>query len=217
MKVDVLVPTDLSEITLDKFVRLLDSEDKNQGSVFHMQKTVEIICDIDLKSVATIKYADVQNIYNHVQNLFKVEPEFKPRFTFEGVDYGFIPILDDISFGEYIDIDQNMTSWKTMHKAMSVLYRPITHSKEERYDIEKYNSNQDSQRLKHMPADVAIGANFFLFNLGMELLETILNCSSKERGMSMEEKHSLLTNGVGFKASMDSLKAMLQKSNILLN
>lgn len=216
MKVDVLVPSDLSEITLTQFKRLLDSEGKNSGSTFHMQKCVEIMCNIDLQSVATIKYTDVKSIYEHIQKLFDAEPKFINKFKMNGIEYGFIPVLDEITFGEYIDIDQNITSWETMHKAMSVMFRPITHSKDERYDIEKYTGKEDANKFLDMPIDVALGANFFLFALGMELLETTLSFSKEDTQMTLEEKHSLLVNGAGFKASMDSLKEMLQKSNILL-
>jgi len=217
MKLDVLVPTSLSEITLDQFRRFLSSEQKNAGSTFQMQKCVEIMCDIDLQSIATIKYTDVKSIYDHIVNLFKEEQELIPTFKMDGVEYGFIPELDDISLGEYIDLDENITSWETMHKAMSVLYRPITHKKEERYDIEKYKGLQYSDRFRNMPVDVALGANFFLFNLGIELLEVTLNYSKEEPTMTLAEKETLLVNGAGFKASLDSLKEMLHESKISLN
>ncbi len=218
MKVNVLVPTSLSEITLEQFVRIVNSEEKNAGTTFQMQKTVEIVCGIDLQSVASIKYADVKSIYDQVQKLFQENAEFKPKFKMDGKEYGFIPELDEMSFGEYIDIDQNMSSWNTMHKAMAVLFRPITHSKEERYDIEKYQGLSGAEKYKDMPVDVALGANFFLFNLGIELLETTLNFSEEDRKrMTLEQKHTLARNGAGFQASLDSLKEMLQKSNISLS
>lgn len=217
MKVNILVPTNLSEITLEQFVRLVNSEQENAGTTFHMQKTVEILCDIDLQSVATIKYSDVKSIYDHVQEMFSQKPRFIPKFKLDGIEYGFIPQLDEMTFGEYIDIDNNITSWETMHRAMAVLFRPITHSKEERYDIEKYDGLARADRFKSMPVDVALGANFFLFSLGIELLETTLNFSKEEKAMTLEEKHSLLKNGAGFRASLDSLKGMLQKSNISLS
>ena len=218
MKVNVLVPTTLSEITLEQFVRIINSEEKNAGTTFQMQKTVEIVCGIDLQSVATIKYSDVKSIYDHIQKLFQGKPGFIPKFKMDGQEYGFIPELDEMSFGEYIDIDENMSSWDTMHNAMAVLFRPITHSKEERYDIEKYQGLSKAEKYKDMPVDVALGANFFLFSLGIELLETTLNFSKEDRKqMTLEQKHSLARNGAGFQASLDSLKEMLQKSNISLN
>lgn len=217
MKLDVLVPTSLSEITLNQFVRFADSEEKNAGSTFQMQKCVEIMCNIDLQAIATIKYTDVKDIYEHILDLLKPEQDLIPTFKMDGIEYGFIPELDEISLGEYIDLDENITSWKTMHKAMAVLYRPITIKKDERYDVEEYKGLNNAEKFKQMPVDVAIGANFFLFNLGIELLETTLSYSKEEPTMTSAEKQTLLENGVGFKASLDSLKEILHESKISLN
>jgi len=216
MKLDVLVPSDLSEITLDQFVRIMSLEEMNGTNVFQMQKVVEIICGIDLKSVAEIKYKDVKSIYDHVQGLLNTEPEFIPRFEMNETEYGFIPVLDEMSFGEYIDVNENMSSWKNMHKAMAVLYRPITYRQEKLYTIEKYDGLSDAEKYKDVPLDVALGANFFFLNLGIELLETTLRFSDKKK-MTSQEKQILLASGAGFKASLDSLRAILQRSNILLS
>ena len=35
-------------------------------------------------------------------------------------------MLDDMTLGEYIDLDNTLGEWQEMHKAMSILYRPIT-------------------------------------------------------------------------------------------
>lgn len=216
MKIDVLVPSKLSDITLEQFVKLQELQQETEGSVFFMQKLVEVICRIELKSVAKIKYTDVSSIYDHVMNLFQEKPVHSQRFTMNGIEYGFIPELDEMTYGEYIDIDENITSWDTMHKAMAVLYRPITDNKDERYDIEKYNGLSKSDRYKNMPVDVALGANFFLFNLGEELLRTTLKYSLQEKGLTMEEKAILQESGVGFRASLDSLREMLQSYDISL-
>ena len=45
------------------------------------------------------------------------------------VEFGFIPKLDNISLGEFVDLDSYMSDWDNMHKAMAVLYRPVTFRK----------------------------------------------------------------------------------------
>ena len=55
------------------------------------------------------------------------------------VEYGFIPDLDEVSLGEYIDLDNNASKWEQMHVAMNVLYRPIKTSKVGKYNIEEYD------------------------------------------------------------------------------
>jgi hypothetical protein len=56
----------------------------------------------------------------------------------DGVEYGFIPNLDDMSFGEYVDLDTYLGDWQNIHRAMAVLYRPIREKRGERYNIVPY-------------------------------------------------------------------------------
>ena len=65
---------------------------------------MEIFCNIPLKTVLQIKATDIDNITNTINNLFKEEPEFIDRFKYNGVEFGFIPKLDEITFGEYVDL-----------------------------------------------------------------------------------------------------------------
>ena len=71
-----------------------------------------------------------------------------PTFTHRGIEYGLIPVLDDMTLGEYVDLDENFTDWDTMHKAMAVLYRPVTFKKGDRYQIEEYNGLDNAETMK---------------------------------------------------------------------
>ena len=120
MKVDILVPTDLSEITLEQYQRFEKiNTEENQDTNFLMHKIVEIFCNLNLRDVAKIRYNYVKSILNDLNGLFATKEELIPTFTLQDVEYGFIPVLDDMSLGEYIDLDENFSSWQTMHKAMS--------------------------------------------------------------------------------------------------
>ena len=41
------------------------------------------------------------------------------------MQYGFHPSLDDLTLGEYVDLDTYVGDWNNIEKAMNVLYRPI--------------------------------------------------------------------------------------------
>ena len=72
MKLDIILPTDLSEITLEqyqKFVKI-DTEE-NKDSSFLMHKTVEIFCNLDLKNIVKIKMVDVKKILAHLNQVFE--------------------------------------------------------------------------------------------------------------------------------------------------
>jgi len=209
MKIEINVPDNLNEITLaqyQKFEKLNTKE--NQDSTFLLQKMIEIFCNLDLKDVAEIKYKSVQEIVVHLNKVFDSKHSLIPTFQLGGIEYGFIPILDDMTLGEYIDLDENLGDWSNMHKAMSVLYRPIKFKKGHKYNIEPYNGMNEA--LKYMPLDVVFSAMVFFWNLNNELVQTILNYLAKEsENLTTLQKERLEANGVGISRSMELLKETL--------
>ena len=220
MKVEIQIPSSLSEITLEqyqKFAKLNTVE--NEDTSFLMHKTVEIFCDLNLKDIAKIKYIYVQEILNDINKLFESKQDLTPTFTMKGVDYGFVPNLDDMTLGEYIDLDENFTDWDMMHKAMAVLYRPITLQKGDRYQIEEYDGLEKSELMKQMPLDIVMGCMFFFWSLNEELLKTTLNYLSQEvpKQLTTEQLKTLAKNGDGSIAYGNYLTQMLNDLNISLN
>ena len=217
MKVDILVPTSLSEITLEQYQKFEKvNTEENQDTNFLMHKMVEIFCNLDLKDVAKIRFNYVKSILNDLNGLFDTKDELIPTFTLKGIEYGFIPALDDMTLGEYIDLDENFSSWETMHKAMAVLYRPITMKSKDKYQIEEYKGADLAETMKQMPLDVVMSAMVFFYRLNNELLQTTLNYLNQElpKQMTMEQRQTLAKSGVGIKASMESLRGMLQNMTI---
>jgi hypothetical protein len=181
-----------------------------------MQKLVEIFCGIDLEITLKIKYNDLVKITEKINKVINSNAPHTPRFTLNGVQYGFVPNLDDITLGEYIDLDNYLTSWETMDKALSVLYRPITVDKGDRYLIEEYDGSKYSDAMSKSPLSVAVGAMVFFWNLNKELLNHTLNYLQKETAdnLTLEELKALDLNGVGISQSMHSLQEILKDLNI---
>tara|TARA_R110002050_G_scaffold35571_3_gene89198 strand:+ start:717 stop:1391 length:675 start_codon:yes stop_codon:yes gene_type:complete len=210
MKVEINVPDSLKEITLDQYQRFekLNTEE-NKESTFLLQKMVEIFCNLNLKDVANIKYKSVQEIVVHLNKIFDQKHSLVPTFSLGNVEYGFIPVLDDMSLGEFIDLDENLGKWDNMHKAMSVLYRPVKFKKDKKYNIEDYDGMND--KLKYMPLNIVFGSMVFFYNLSNELTQTILNYLQKElpNKLTIQQKEALDQSGVGINRSMVLLKEML--------
>jgi len=209
MRVEINVPDSLNEITLAQYQRFekLNTEE-NKDSLFLLQKMVEIFCNLDLKDVAEIKYKSVQEIAVHLNAIFDTKHTLIPNFKLNGLEYGFIPVLDDMTLGEYIDLDENLGNWESMHKAMSVLYRPITFKKGHKYNIEPYKGMNEN--LKQMPLDVVFAAMVFFWNLNNELVQTILSYLQKEaNNLTTQQKQRLEASGVGINQSMELLKETL--------
>lgn len=217
MKVNITVPENLSEITLEqyqKFERINNEE--NQDTSFLMHKMVEIFCNIDLKDIAKVRYSDVQKIIAQINEAFNVKHKLINSFVLNGVEFGFIPVLDDMTLGEYVDLDENLSDWDKMHKAMSVLFRPIRLRKGERYQIEEYDGMKYQDVMKKMPLDVVMGAMVFFYHLNRELLQTTLNFLQREAEdtLTIQQRETLERNGVGISQSMELLRVMLPNLEI---
>jgi len=110
------------------------------------------------------------------------------------VEFGMHPNLNDMTSGEYYDLDNYINDFSTMHKAMAILFRPIVKHYKDLYDIEEYNgTDKYEEHMKYMPADVAIGARLFFYRLRMKLSKhTILNLHTCLTWLAFErEKNEL--------------------------
>ena len=164
-----------------------------------------------------MKWRDVQEIVTSLGLMFDKEQKLKQQFVINGTNYGFIPNLDEISFGEFVDLDSYLGDWQEMHKAMQVLYRPVEISVRGRYNIKEYKAITDDT-MKEMPLEYALGAVFFLLNLGKEL--SIVMMDYLQEGVLKEEsplKEGLIKSGVGIHHFTKQLKEMLADLNISQN
>lgn len=215
MKLEINVPENLNEITLEQYQRFdkINTEE-NQDSNFLLHKTVEIFCGLELKDIATIRVNSIKDILEDIDKVFSEKTDLVPTFTLDGIEYGFIPNLDDMTIGEFIDLDENLTEWETIHKAMSVLYRPINYKKEDKYLIEEYTGLDKAELFKKMPLGIVMGAMVFFYRLNNELLEITLNYLKREapNQMNTESLAALERSGVGSSRFMDSLRVMLPVS-----
>jgi hypothetical protein len=133
------------------------------------------------------------------------------------IEFGFIPELEEITFGEYVDLDSHLQSWDKFHKAMAVLYRPIKTRSGDKYEIAEYNPNKDMEELmQYAPLDVCIAASVFFWTLESDLLQATLNYleteMKKEKNLSqtLAKQLNLANDGDGISHFMHSLKEMSQ-------
>jgi hypothetical protein len=217
MKIEINVPTNLNEITLEQYQKFLKIAENNPEGNFLNAKMIEIFCGIPLSDSYKLKMCSVTAIIDILSELLGSKPDHVERFEMNGVEYGFIPDLDDMSLGEYIDLDNNASKWEQMHLAMNVLYRPIKTSKIGKYNIEDYNVN-NPEAMKDMPLGAAIGSLFFFYNLGMELSRhTILYSNNQAEMEAIQDQLNSEVNGDGINQFMHSLTDVLNDLKISLN
>lgn len=217
MEVQINVPSTLNEIPLKHYQDFLKVQRDSTDEEFVAQKMVEIFCGIRLIEVAKIKLTSLNELIAHFTQLFNQVPKFTPKFMIGDIEFGFIPELEEITFGEYVDLDSHLQSWDKFHKAMAVLYRPIKTRSGDKYEIAEYNPSKDMEELmQYAPLDVCIAASVFFWTLESDLLQATLNYleteMKKEKSLSqtLAKQLNLANDGDGISHFMHSLKEMSQ-------
>ena len=160
MKVEINVPNDLKEIQLHQYQKFLKLQEKSVDEKFLASKMIEVFCGLKLTDALKMKVADVYAITGILGDMFNQKPKLVKKFKMNGVEYGFIPDLDQMSLGEYIDLDTYLGDWENIHRAMNVLYRPIKHKYSEKYNIEEYNIDHP-EKMQNMPMDAVLSSVLF--------------------------------------------------------
>ena len=216
MNINIEIPTKLSDITLGQYKRFLNIQKQTEESHFLNAKAIEIFCDVELKNVMRLKMADFDKITTKINSLFEQKPKLVQRFKIDSVEYGFHTQLDELTLGEYIDVDTYIADWENMEKTMNVLYRPIENKLKDRYSIKEYNVDT-SDNLLAMPMDAVLSSIFFLWNLGIDLSKTILNYSELGVETNLIHQQILAENGDGISQYTHSLMGILQDLKISPN
>ena len=223
MKLDILLPNSLSEIPLSRYQEFIAMKEKSNDEELIANKMIQIFCGLELGEVAKIKLKDLNGLIKHFTEVFSEKPQLIRNFKIKNIEFGFIPNLENISFGEYVDLEHHLKDWKTYHKAMAVMFRPIKDKFQDKYSIVEYEPNEDMQELmRFAPLDVAISASVFFWSLGSELLQATLtylkNELTKTKDLTnFQKEFSLENNGVGIQVYMDSLATTLQNLTQLQN
>jgi hypothetical protein len=177
---------------------------------------IEIFCRVKLQDALNIKLSDAERITKIISEMFEQKPDLVKSFKLGGIEYGFIPDLDEITLGEYIDLDTYMGDWDNIHTAMNVLYRPIKQKLGDKYIIEDYNVETKDQLLQ-MPMDAVFGSIIFFYRLGIELSQTMMNYLENKEEKQLLDVLDLQKSGDGIRAFTDSLEEILQDLKISRN
>jgi hypothetical protein len=224
IELELRVPTEMAGIKLNqyqKYAKILNGvEDRttSEAAEFLNLKSLEIFCGLTLKESYGLPVSMFESVIGQINKCLNEDVPLVRRFKMTGsdgvtVEFGFIPKLDDMSFGEYLDAEKYMQSMDTMHKAMAVLYRPIIAGKKDLYLIEDYGgSDRWAEVMKDAPLNVAFGAQVFFYRLGKKLSKyTILSLHQQaqeiaDKGNSSLPEMPLVKNGDGISQFIVSLE-----------
>ena len=216
MEININIPTSLKDITLQQYKKFIKIQEGIENTTFLQLKIIEIFCKVDLKIAKAMRYNDVEQITSDILNLFSKTPQLVTTFKMNNIEYGFIPQLDDMTLGEYIDLDTYTGDYEKIEVAMNVLYRPVITKLKNKYLIEDYNPDTKEQML-NMPMDAVISSMFFFLNLGIELSNIILNSSEEVKNLQQADLGNFQQNMDGISRFMPYLKETLRDLKISLN
>ena len=175
----------LRDVPLRNYQRLQKIEEPNNYDI------MSILFGYRTEKINKTKQREIDKLVLHLKKELEQKNALTNILEIDGIEYGFIPNLDDISYGENSDLVEYCKDWNTMHKAMAVMYRPVTMRKKDRYLIEEYQgSSKYAEIMKDAPLDVVLGALVFFYNLTKELLNctpNYLQSLAKKEGLTLSE------------------------------
>lgn len=191
--VSIEIPENLSDIKLSvykKFVLLANEENGDELALYHF-------CGLTPAQQEGMKKKDLDLIRNQIGEVLCEKPNLIKTFQFKGREYGFHPKIEDISMGEYVDLDTYLKEpYKNAEKVLGVLYRPITKKVFGRHSIENYDPEvHDGLGFQDLSADIFLGCLLFFYRIATNLQITFLQSLEKEEKKDM--MHNLTSQGSG--------------------
>lgn len=158
----------IDNLSIRNYMRIMKI---NNSKLSELEREREIL-KIFHKDINKIKKGEGDDTIISLSELISQDVDSLVRkFKYDGVEYGFIPNLDNISTGEYIDLNSYLKEGTELHRIAAILYRPITHSKGDMYRIEEYSGTEKYMDImREVDFRVVISAMFFFSILGKSLL-----------------------------------------------
>ena len=186
MKLTITYPESWAEITLPQYLEYYKYVKPYEGTDEFGHKSLQSaalhFCKVPAEYLYKLPEKTFDKVAKCLQGLFN-DVDKKPlvrEFSVDDTTYGFMPEIDNMTYGEYLDLVSYTSSkemWSFMPIIMSILYRPITQRVGKLYTIEPYNGTKDSriELFKHvLRMDVVFGAVAFFLNLQKDLRTGIL-------------------------------------------
>ena len=204
--VKITIPENLGDIKLGKYKEFILNADEENGD----QLALYYFCGLDGDMQEGMKKKDLDEIRNQLGEVLSEKPPLTKSFQYNGKEYGFHPKLEDISLGEYIDLDTYLKEpYKDAEKILGVLYRPITKKMFGRHDIENYDPDKhNGLGFQDLGADIFMGCLLFFYRIVTDLQITFLKSLEKEKKKDMMHNPNSVESGDGMESYIKLLRAI---------
>ena len=218
MQLTYSLPQSKQDITVKKYLevsKLYKQAELNETTIDE-DELLSVILEVPKKLLNKLPIDDYREALQCVAECLNANSVMHLTFELNGVKYGFIPNLEEITAGEYSAIDIFLRDTDAnAYKLLNVLYRPIvkekfynslfSKSKEGKYSIDPYNSDNDCSVFENAPYEIYESALVFFYNLGKDLANVTLK-SMREMEQQTNEQQDLGRSGDGIKRMILMLK-----------
>ena len=196
------LPSTLSEVRIEEYQRLTRILSESNDADIQAYSILSVLTGLSKLELNRLPYITVQDLLNKVVPVFNEEPNKKliRHFTIDDVEFGFIPNLEEMTFGEYVDLNNYIDAegYANAHKFMAVCYRPLTEKQGDKYLIEEYNGSSKFQDIMlDAPVDAYLSALLFFSTLGNELLRLSRHYLKEAQSQLARQEAPLQRNGDG--------------------
>ena len=204
----ITIPENINDITLvqyQRYTELMNRDDLKEHD--RNVRKIQIFTGLKPEQVKQISSSDYAEIISMIDLALEKDYPFTPTFFIQDVEFGFVPNLDKITAGEYIDISKYENDVQTFHNLMAVLFRPILKKDAlDNYSIISYQgTEQYAEIMKLMPLSAVTGALVFFSNLSNELLIYTERFLEEEQARA-DKRQTTLKNGGGMQRLTNWLK-----------
>ena len=177
------------DVTLENYIKLIHSD--NESKCEEALKEIDSLTTIPKKLVKQLGIKDVALILNHLSQMQKTDSSLNNIISVNGKEYGFHPDLDELTLGEYADIETyvKMGLQKHLPEIMAILFRPIVERENDVYTIEAYDGDIKirAEKMKQMNAEQVQQVLVFFWTF-VRLLLVILPLSLTKKKQKNNKK-----------------------------
>ena len=226
MKLEITIPESWADIKLSQYLAYAKALKPYEGSedyaVVIYEKAINHFCGLSTEELKKLPVDSYKGLIGFIDDLFAQETNLPVAVNFEIGDtkYGFLPKLDDMTYGEYLDLSTySKDLWQNLPTFISIIYRPVTkEDKKGRYEIQPYaGTNEDTVELfKHaLTMDIAWGAINFFTRLQRDLLKGTVTFLIQNLKMIEKDSQLLetLTKNGGDISVLQSCREMISQSS----
>ena len=157
-----------SDVNLDTWLKLIEFETGSKTQ--EAEGTIAALSDMSKQLINQLSLRDVAVIMEKIAQLqAEQDSSLKRIIEIDGVEYGYMPDLNQITLGEYADLETfiKMGIEKNLPEVMAVLYRKVTEKTDSGvYTIEAYGGDLTirAEQMKKMSAEQVQSALVFFYN-----------------------------------------------------